>query len=244
MGGLGNYLFQIGAGLTLATKIGTEFNVYERDIMTVHNHVDTYRKNILRNIQFGMSPAEFVYNEGNDFTYRPIPERDNIRLYGYFQSEKYLDRELLLKTFDMKSIAPNSSYLNHILSNNSVSIHVRRGNYLTLPNHHPVCSMDYYRKAMDVLGKDKNYFVFSDDLQWCKENFRGDNFTFVEGLVDWYEMYLMSQCQHNIIANSTFSWWGAWLNQNENVVVSPSRWFGVDKKLDTRDLLPENWIKI
>ena len=91
----------------------------------------------------------------------------------------------------------------------------------------------------------ENFIIFSDDIKWCKNNFIGDKFTFIEGEKDYIDLWLMSLCNHNIIANSSFSWWGAWLNQNPNKkVIAPINWFGPEKKLNPKDIYCKNWIKI
>jgi hypothetical protein len=103
--------------------------------------------------------------------------------------------------------------------------------------------MDYYRNAIAEFSDDTRFLVFSDDIQWCKENFKGDNFHFIEGEKDYVDLYLMSLCNNNIIANSSFSWWGAWLNNTPNKkVIAPKQWFGKAKQLNTKDLIPETWI--
>ena len=103
--------------------------------------------------------------------------------------------------------------------------------------------MEYYSQAMKHFP-DTNFIVFSDDIQWCKENFKGEEFTFIEE-DDYIELYLMSMCRHNIIANSSFSWWGSYLNQNEDkIVIAPSKWFGTDGRLKTENIYGEGWIVI
>jgi hypothetical protein len=98
---------------------------------------------------------------------------------------------------------------------------------------------------MENFNEVTTFIVFSDDEKWIKENIKGKNIIYIQRNHDYIDLYLMSQCNHNIIANSTFSWWGAWLNNNQNKkVVAPTKWFGVNKKLDTKDLIPETWIKI
>ena len=114
-----------------------------------------------------------------------------------------------------------------------------------------MCSLEYYRKAISLIQErvtQPYFFIFSDELDWAKENldFTGD-VTFVDlspENLDHEEMWLMSQCQHNIIANSSFSWWGAWLNENPNkIVIAPKQWF-VDVSTDTSDLIPDAWIQL
>lgn len=122
---------------------------------------------------------------------------------------------------------------------NSVSVHIRRGDYL-LRKHskiHGLCSLEYYLQAIQFIkskSKDPVFYFFSDDIPWARENFCNPSYKFVDcnsGSNSCLDLYLMSQCKHNIIANSTFSWWGAWLNRNkEKIVVAPSVWFNDQKK--------------
>lgn len=173
---------------------------------------------------------------------------------GYWQSEKYFkdDRSAILKMFTLKEDAniKTKDYRQEILNTQSVSLHIRRGDYITnqeTNNCHGVCSMAYYQKSINYIKtKESHFFIFSDDLNWAKANLDFiNNKTFVEldkNIPDHEEMYLMSLCKHNIIANSSFSWWGAWLNQNEDkTVIAPEKWFATDK-LNTSDLIPKNWI--
>lgn len=237
-GGLGNYLFQIGAMYSLSDDVGFDI----KKTYQVHNNITTYLPNILRKINFTSVSISNVYSEPQ-FSYTPLPTGDNILFDGYFQSEKYLDRELIL---DLYSIDKDSfNYINPKYSNiltNSVSVHVRRGNYLTRQDRHPVQNINYYNTALAEFTGCDNILVFSDDIKWCKENFIGSKFTFIEGEADYIDLWLMSLCNHNIIANSSFSWWGAWLNQNPSKkVIAPKIWFGPNKKLNTKDIIPLNW---
>jgi hypothetical protein len=116
--------------------------------------------------------------------------------------------------------------------------------------HHGTCTLDYYHEAIKIMKekiKNPYFFIFSDDIPWVKENLKidGDAF-FITGkkIKDHEEMFLMSRCKHNIIANSSFSWWGAWLNNNpEKIVIAPKRWFN-NEKINTSDLVPDNWLRI
>lgn len=184
----------------------------------------------------------------------------SIYFNGYWQSERYFHqfRHELLEMFTQKDpIHPNTQYFHkNIINSESVSIHIRRGDYISnkdTNNFHGTCNLTYYHKAISFIkNKIKNpyFFIFSDDPLWTKENFNFiDNISFVtlaEDIPDYEEIYLMSQCKHNIIANSSFSWWGAWLNQNnEKLVIAPQQWFA-DKQMQsqTNDLLPKTWIKL
>ena len=104
---------------------------------------------------------------------------------------------------------------------------------------------EYYKNALDIIGGYENLYVFSDDINWCKTNLKFKNMVFVEGNDDVEDLWLMSLCDHNIIANSSFSWWGAWLNINPNKkVISPKRWFGEQTNLSSDDIIPVSWTKI
>jgi hypothetical protein len=173
---------------------------------------------------------------------------------GFWQSEKYFKSvEKSLRNnfkFDLNVLNPKSiEFLQLIQENNSASIHIRRGDYL---NHESVfgniCTREYYSNAMIYLESSQKslmYFIFTDDVDWVKKNYNIPNSFIVDcnvGDDSWQDMCLMSYCKHNIIANSTFSWWGAWLNSNENkIVVAPNQWF---VNSDTTDIIPETWIKI
>tara|TARA_R110000744_G_scaffold380370_1_gene500962 strand:- start:825 stop:1574 length:750 start_codon:yes stop_codon:yes gene_type:complete len=240
-GGLGNYLFQIAAASTLAHKNNDDTLFDFVDVGQAHKNINLYTDTILRNISIGNPAHEHIYSEPSDFSYREIPYTKNLMLEGYFQSAKYLDREHILELYKIDD--DTQEYIDARYSfrlKNSISIHIRRGDYIGRSNH-PVQGMEYYNEAIKHFSN-ANFIVFSDDIEWCKENFKGDEFTFIEE-DDYIELYLMSMCQHNIIANSTFSWWGAWLNKNKDkMVIAPSNWFGTNKKLKTENIYGKNWI--
>ena len=250
MGGLGNNLFQISCAYAYSLKNKKELFLNNKKSGIVHGSLDSYKSNILKNINFSSEQMKNfkVYSEPF-FNYNEIPFIDgNLLIQTYFQSEKYFKeyeteiRKLFLYSCDL------SSSLNNILNNNiTCSIHVRRGDYLNYPNAHPTQNVAYYMKALKKIPNECVCLVFSDDIKWCKENFPEieGKFVFIEGNKDYEDLFLMSQCNHNIIANSSFSWWGAWLNKNENkIVVAPSKWFGVGSNYNTKDLYCNNWIKI
>jgi hypothetical protein len=169
---------------------------------------------------------------------------------GFFQSEKYFahHRKLVIDFFDFSFI--NKKYIDenytYITDKKCTSIHIRRGDYLKFPNHHPTQTIDYYYDSIEILKNNTDLFViFSDDIQWCKENLKLENILYIEDEKDYIELYLMSLCDNNIISNSSFSWWGAWLNENpRKKVIGPLKWFGDAIQHKTGDILPENWIKI
>lgn len=252
-GGLGNYLFQIAAAQAYGLKHNKEAVFNSATAMQVHKNIDSYKGSILRNVKFDSNFK--VNNQLNEqgFHYTELPKVDkNVYLTGYFQSEKYFKdyekeiRDLFSCPEDIKQDLRGKYFFNNEFE--TCSIHVRRGDYLQLQDTHPVQNMPYFMKALKKMPKDCNILVFSDDIQWCRDSFpsMGDRITFVSGQSDIEDLYLMSMCDHNIICNSTFSWWAAWLNKNpDKIVVAPKNWFGpVNAHLDTKDIYPESWIKI
>jgi hypothetical protein len=251
MGGLGNYLFQIAAGYSKSIDLGKEFVINPKNIQVVHKPITNYTNNILKNIKFDYNFNETqVYHEPY-FNFSPIPDfRSSTFIYGYFQSEKYFkhNRNEILKLFLCDDIISNlKTKYKDKLNGNTCSIHVRRGDYLNLSDHHPVQDMNYYKEAISIIGMDKTFFIFSDDINWCKENFNFlDDVVYCENNEDFEDLFLMSLCNNNIMANSSFSWWGSWLNQNENkIVVVPKKWFGPSKgNINTNDIYCEKWFVI
>ena len=134
---------------------------------------------------------------------------------------------------------------------NSISIHIRRGDYLHPKFNHlygNICTIEYYKEAITILQQkyaNLHFYIFSDDISWVKENLPIVPSTYIDWNKkedSWQDMYLMSQCKHNIIANSSFSWWGAWLNNNPNkTVICPSRFMNLNQQ---SDIVPEDWIQI
>lgn len=184
----------------------------------------------------------------------------NAYVRGLWQSEKYFqDISGIIRSEFQVKIPPNTSNQRIIdkinLSENAISLHVRRGEFANKNEYNDTigtCNRSYYDNAISILikkYKNIDFFIFSDDIAWCKTEFNNldqpTNFIdFNDASTDYEDLRLMSLCKHNIIANSTFSWWGAWLNQNPHkIVIAPQKWFsGWD--YDTKDLIPENWIRI
>lgn len=174
---------------------------------------------------------------------------------GYFQNEKYFKffREDILNIFSLKEPLDekNQSVLDVIKSTNSVSVHVRRGDYVTLESaskFHGLCPIEYYEKAINYIAKqvkNPHFFLFSDDIGWVAKNLKiNHSYTVIDfnqgkGYAD---LELMKNCKHNIIANSSFSWWGAWLNENpQKIVVAPEKWTA--QKVEKCDIIPRRWKK-
>lgn len=181
---------------------------------------------------------------------------DNTYLDGYWQSERYFSdiRDILLNEISVvaEPDEPNKRIIKNMRAQNSISVHIRRGDYVTdkvtnsVYNH---CSLEYYDKAISIMKKKLNdpvFYVFSDDIEWVKYNFSNyKNVIFIDhNDKDVEDLRLMSNCKHNIIANSTFSWWAAWLNTNPSkFVICPKRWFN-SELINTNDLIKSDWIKV
>lgn len=194
------------------------------------------------------------------FNYNPsiLPEK-SWYIEGYFQSEQYfLEYENdIRKNFEF-IIPPsekNKETIQHINSIDSVSIHIRRWDYVSNKNtnqFHGTCGLDYYKKAIKYIQKEvqsPTFFIFSDDIDWVKDNLiieehNSEYIDWNDAETNYEDMRLMSHCKHNIIANSSFSWWGAWLNKNPNkIVIAPKKWFQSDT-INYSDVVPESWTKI
>lgn len=276
-GGLGNQLFQYAFGRLLSMKRNEEVKL---DSSSLSGPKDTPRAYALDVFNIDLKIATNIEVEKNKYPYgllskifriinQKVSKRYNIRydeyllksrskyFEGYFQSYKYLEpiRDILLKEITLKESIEDKykEILENIEKSNSVSVHIRRGDYVNdekTKQAHNVCGLEYYKKAIKIINeKIENpvFFVFSDDIVWVKQNLKIDNKTYYvsNGIIkDFEELIFMSKCKNNIIANSSFSFCGAWLNQNENkIVIAPKKWHN---KLDYeyKDLLPGSWIKI
>ena len=205
------------------------------------------------------NPQYFIDKEiGYDFQFEYL--KSEVYLDGYWQTEKYFQniRVNILELFQWRlPLDQENIYIyEQINSEEAVSVHIRRGDYLTNQKNtlfHGICEMEYYEKAIQlIIQKTHNpvFYFFSDDIQWVKKSF--NELTYKSVFIshntekNYNDLRLMSYCKHNIIANSTFSWWGAWLNKNENkIVIAPKKWFADQNKNNkSKDLLPKNWIKL
>lgn len=254
IGRLGNQIFQFSSGLGISKKLGHVFRLPEesfnisgdKDSYTGCKLLDCFKipnefiipyHEIARSIKFTYQEKEFRYNKETEFI------SDGCDLYGYFQTEKYFIeyrdeiRNILL--FHDNIIEECDKKL--IVNENFVSVHVRRGDYLLSPDYHLPQSLDYYNRSMDMFDPESTFCIFSDDIEWCKVNFKGRKFIFVETKNPYHDLYLMSLHKKHIIANSSFSWWGSWLSDSEKTI-APSTWFGHNLKKDTTDIYCKNWI--
>jgi hypothetical protein len=181
----------------------------------------------------------------------------NVFLRGYWQSQKYFKVIEPILREELTLLTPpsglNLGLAEQIRSCTAISLHVRRGDYVTnsaTNQTHGTLSVEYYKTAADVILRfipDATFFIFSDDIPWVKENLNMKSSTiFVNHnteKTDYEDLRLMSLCQHHIIANSSFSWWGAWLNpKREKMIVAPKKWYSIN--VDTKDLIPEDWMLV
>jgi len=252
-------------------QVGITPRKYMLDIFNIHASIvskqeiklfNNYSKNIiqrnLHRIVSSLFRRHYFRQKSSGFDHKFLSISDNSYLDGHWGSEKYFSdigdvirKEFMLKNSPNKK---NSQLIQRINNCNSVSIHVRRSDYVNdkkTHDFHGVCGLDYYKKAVSFITKkvpNTVFFIFSDDPTWCKQNLRLPYSTIYVthnlGNKDYEDMRLMSTCKHNIIANSSFSWWGAWLNSHKNkMIIAPNKWFNIPT-INTRDLIPQSWIKI
>lgn len=245
-GGLGNQIFQWAYGFSLSLKYKVP-QYLDLSFYKIQNGVTkrTYSLNKFPNLIFSeiKIPHLDSIRVNDDFVFRDLKiGNNNYYLDGYWQSEKYFkDHKDEIKN----SLKINEEKFKKYDFDGSVSIHIRRTDYLTSNGYHPVQTIEYYKNALDIIGGYGNLYVFSDDINWCKTNLKFKNMVFVEGNDDVDDLWIMSMCENNIITNSSFSWWGAWLNNHtDKKIIAPKKWFGEGVKLNTKDIIPENWIII
>lgn len=261
-GGLGNIMFQIASAHHLSNLKNTDccFPNFENHLeyanrrwhlqynksskflnnsLEYKNFIDINYKNFSLNKQIKLYKYPFHYTPF-------LPEEVDFAIDGYFQTEKYF----IDSRKDILNIFKPSDKINQLIDNkyktildgNTISVHVRRGDYKSLPDHHPLQPIEYYQESVKLLQPYDRCLIFSDDIEWCKSNIKLERSVFIENEKDYIEMFLMSKCDHNVIANSAFSWWGAWLNQKNNKVIAPKNWFGKNINHETKDVYCKNWI--
>ncbi len=239
-------------------KIFNNISVQISDLKMLERY---YKTDLYSRILKKMLYPKILSEQGREFNARVLSAGSSLYLIGYWQSEKYfLDiKDVLKKDFEFPSIDENE-YINtiskSIAESNSISIHIRRGDYVKnqfAKSIYTTLSNDYYQKAINYCNKkvkEARFFIFSDDPQYVQANFSNiKNLVIVDHkdiVANYVDMKLMSLCKHNIIANSSYSWWAAWLNNNtEKIVISPKKWYVKDnneKIIDSR--IPNSWISI
>lgn len=268
-GGLGNQMFQYAFYLSLKKRcllalflFDNEESLHCHNGITLDNafyiksakrakwfrRVRSHLPSVIRRARRVEQENALMYDE-NYFSKRGL-----VTIFdGYWQSEKYFApiADKVRETFLFRKEKMNERTLQFaetLQKGPFVSVHVRRGDYLPLVDYHGLCSENYYRDAMRFMSEklpDSVFVFFSDDMDWVKENLHSEGAVYVDwnqGKDSWQDMYLMSQCKYNIVANSSFSWWGAWLNGNpDKIVIAPSRWFSFSPN---HDILPDSWVML
>ena len=275
MGGLGNQLFQLFTVIAYSIEhnktvvlpyveklhVGTVRNTYWETFLMGLKHLTTFNPNINETNEDLLKMQ--LYKEGN-FHYTPIPKLNTrTLLFGYYQSYKYFDkyRNVLLHMIHFKEHLNNTKHeYSHLFTDKeTISVHFRFADYKNIQESHPILGIQYYYNALCniCMSNRKTYRI----LYFCQECDNNDvsqliftlsnrfpELEFVkvdDSILDWKQLLIMSLCNHNIIANSTYSWWAAWLNMNMNKIICyPYTWFGPALSHDTKDLFPSDWIKI
>jgi hypothetical protein len=245
-GYLGNKMFIIAAMLGYANKhncgIGLPPFKYQQHFPYLNKCI-----NIKQTSDITYCEPYYHYKE---IPYHPV----NFKIQGFFQSYKYfekLSRDDIKHYFVFSEDIQNKAqdYMNKydLVDKSKTVIQIRRGDYITnLNGCYHICNKNYYDSAIKKLDKTEKYLIFSDDIPWCKETFKGDQFHFVETKFNVLDVLLQSMCNQHIIGNSTFGWWGAYLNtKNTNKVIVPKGWFGPKLSyLNDKDLIPPEWERI
>lgn len=280
-GGLGNQLFQYSFGQFLHKNTGMEVFYYFDTVNNSRSFTNRDHELSKFNLDFAIADQEafskykikngllgrfkrkitqllpfisdtYVVQQGpHDY-----PSKFQDAHYdGYWQIYEYPEtiKEKLQTHLQLgaEQLIKFKELINNFESENSVALHIRRSDYITIPANAKifnVCDKKYYEDAIAIINSrvdDAKYYIFTEDMDWAKENFVGTDFVFVEGNSAIEDMLLMAKCKHNIIANSTFSWWSAWLNQNpEKMVVTPKKWYKGPLNETVINLIPEQWNRI
>jgi hypothetical protein len=267
IGGLGNQMFQYATAKALAVSQhkplyvdATAFETYTLHQLGLQHfnldlqHYKQPKRFVAKWNRFFKKIIQYHEQQFNyDISLQNI-KNDILFLNGYFQSELYFNEyeNYIREAFEIKSPLKKETRaaLELMKKGTAVSLHIRRGDYLQHDIHN-TNKEQYYRDAMEYIEnkiEDVVYFIFSDDMDWVKENFKTNTEThymdFNDAASNYEDLKLMSSCQHHIIANSSFSWWGAWLNPNPNkIVIAPKKWFN-DETRNYKDVVPASWIKL
>ena len=247
MGGLGNQLFEAAHALSQGWKHNRPTVFFPNSYTPGQGrNTENYLDNILRKLKFVDSVDNLTTIHEPSFEYVGVkPSEGNTAFHGYFQSTKnwfgYEDK--IRETFEPSEDVVKYFYNKYpqLSEPNTLSLHVRRSEYLKLSNIHPTISLDYINEALKIIGEYSTVFIFSDDHEFVKQNLHFENCVFVDESEDYMELWLMGLCKNNIMSNSTFSWWGTFLNKNINKkIVAPSTWFGPDGP-NSKDIYEPYW---
>lgn len=235
-GRLGNFLFQVATAIGYATKHNIQFTVPN----TTHDAkwAPIYLQHLVNPGWDASLPEVKIVEKGHEFQHIPFKEEwrgKNILLDGYWQTEKYFShcRQRIIDEFG----------LGWCLNKGTVSVHIRRGDYLALRNKHPFITEEWVREQM-VKFPGFRFVFFSDDIEWCKKTYADvDGVMFSEGRNEIEDIKEMSCCEHHICSASTFSWWASWLNQNPSKrIIMPKLWFMPGHgRLNVKDIVPASW---
>ena len=250
-GRTGNMMFQLAHGYAKSLEYNRQFVAPSQDSSS-----NIFEKNLFRKLDFnirkseGLEDAEFITGT---FSHSDLPPANNkpTVYVGWYQSEKYFGKykEAIRDLYAPPKEFVEKALLDFPFLNNSIvaALNVRRGDYLTQPTRHPVVTKEYIEEAYKHLPKHDYLFIMSDDIDWCRQNLDLPNSIFINPSQYWDNegIWLLSLCDHFIISNSSFSWWGAWLSRSDNkTVIAPDTWFGPELKEDTKDIYCDDWIKI
>ena len=250
MGGLGNQIFQAAHALSEGIKYNREVVFVPQSWTPMQGRqASNYVNNIFRNLKFVESIEGFEKVMEGPWEFSEVFPKDHNTVFdGYFQSSKnfFGFDEKIRKIFSPTEKFVSEMYEKYpeLNQENTLSIHIRRGDCFMNPDIHPIANEKYVERALKEIGEYTHVFVFSDDKNWVKDNLKFDNVTYVDD-EDYREMWLMSLCKNNIIVNSTFSWWGSFLYKNTNKkIVAPSIWFGPRGPRNYKDIYEPYWTVI
>ena len=269
-GRLGNQMFQYAGLRGIAANRGYDWVIPRQDSYGDSNYglFDCFEMGSVEEKNFGKLNAPSIatgqFHFSQDF-FDGCP--DNTNLHDYFTTEKYFAniKDVIRKDFTFKKeiLEPCKEIVDEL--ENPIFMHVRRGDYVVNPSAHPMCPISYYEKALELFDENSPVLVFSDSIEWCKEQefFQGDRFMLSEydekysqtadtllgrqnTLIPYFDLCMMTLCNGGIIANSTMSWWGAWLMENKTQpIVAPKPWFGTHyNDYNMNDLLPDGWVEV
>jgi len=269
-GRLGNQMFQYAGLRGIAANRGYDWVIPHPESYGDSNYglFDCFEMGSVTEKNFGYLNSQSIATGQFHFSqefFDGCP--DNVNLHDYFTTEKYFQnvKDIIRKDFTFKKeiLDPCKEIVQDL--KNPIFMHLRRGDYVVNPDAHPICPISYYEKALELFEKDSSVLVFSDDISWCQEQdfFKDDRFMLSEynekypqtcdtlegrqnALIPYFDLCMMSLCTGGIIANSTMSWWGAWLIQNPTQpIVAPNPWFGkFYNDYNMSDLLPEEWVEV
>lgn len=250
-----NQNFGAGYGFEIENVFNLNVNKAIKEDIDKLKSSDSLLVKLFRRFNIVIGKSKNHYLEPH-FEFDPSVKSINNSKYldGYWQSIKYFENiQDIIKnsfSFNINSSSQNLKTKEQMGKVNSVSVHVRRGDYVNNKLHGGICNESYYKKAINCITdrvEKPIFYVFSDDIMWCRNHLNIENAIYVDWNINnesYRDMELMTKCKHNIIANSSFSWWGAYLNKNKNqIVICPDKWFN-DTQINTSDLYLSQWIKI